>query len=691
VAKYVQGNVVMGAKYLPNIANYADLHLQPVRKLYITIEVLDKNNDTIETVQGLSTGGSLSVSGDSLIKRTGSLSFVLFDSLLPKRGSLLWMTNKIRVYAGIENNMSADGDLTNFCLGTFFITEPSIDISRDSRSISISLQDNMMRWEEEYLENKLVFDAGTPLYTAVTSLMNLYGEWNIDIEFTDLKIPYTLEFNEGESVLDIITKLRDLYMDWECYYDIDGTFVFKHVDIQLEGGEPVAWTFDKETDLITTFKESFSYKGVKNRCVVIGQMDSKGVTPRSEANIIDENSQFHRNELGTKTIVVVDTTLGDVLQCDARARYELYKASTFQEKLEINTLPIYYLDTGNVIEVRNLATKEMEKYVIDSISIGLGIEDEIGLSCHKVYYNQFETIGGSLGDYQAIADTVINGIQNLGWLSLSEKRVKDYFGLEGDGSDLIVRFEYEGLHGVTAYVTAFLDESRQTLTVDLADFESTGENGDTGNGKEEYSDRILGHEMVHAIMNNALTIDKTKDMPEWFKEGMAELIHGADERLKAIIVKDGKVDNTLVTSLVNRCVELLNGASFKSENMDYGAGYVISGFIDMNLTSGKTMKDFMYSIKMSNKSGDEAVKEAIVNTMPFTTYEQFVANFTQNGFNHVKINLTLNPTGDEVDTGSIAGTDHRGSVPLNAEDIFDNSKATQGVSAIGFKVGFVRP
>jgi hypothetical protein len=125
--------------------------------------------------------------------------------------------------------------------------------------------------------------------------------------------------------------------------------------------------------------------------------------------------------------------------------------------------------------------------------------------------------------------------------------------------------------------------------------------------------------------------------------------------------------------------------------MDYGAGYVISGFIDMNLTSGKTMKDFMYSIKMSTKRGDEAIKEAIVNMMPFATYEDFVTNFAQNGFNHVKINIVLNVDSDEVDTGSIGGTDHRGLVPLNAEDIFDNSKATKGVSATGFKVGFVRP
>lgn len=682
----------MSAKEIPNIANYADLHLQNIRKLHITVEVVDDSDNVIEAIHGLSTGGNINVSGNSLIRRTGTLSFVLFDMLLPKKENLLWMTNKIRVYAGIENMASVDNEITHFCLGTFFITEPAIDISKDSRTISINLEDNMMRWEQEQLENKLKIEAGVPLHTAVVQTMNFYGEFKVDVEFTDLKVPYTLEFMEGESILNVLTKLRDLYMDWECFYDIDGTLIFRKMEIQKKDGEPIVWSFDKESDLVTIFKENFTYKEVKNRVVVIGQMDTgTGLTPRAEANITLETSPFHKDQIGQRTMVITDSSMGNAIQCESKAKYELFKRSTFQEKLSINTIPIYYLDANNVIEVRNHATGDLELYVVDSIGIGLGIEDEMSLNCHKLYFNHFE-IGGSLGDYQKSADVVINGIQNLGWLSIPEKRIKDYFGLEGDGSKLIVRFEYEGLHGTTAYVTGYYGESTQTLTVDLADFVNpTGDSGDNGNGKAEYADRVLGHEMLHVVMNNSFGVEKTSIIPSWFKEGVGEFIHGADERLKLLIVENGSISNTKLTELVTRATELLNGGSWVSESKDYGASYVILKYLDTKITTGKTMKNLMSSIKQSTKSGGIALEESIVANTGFATFADFVTNFSANAVNHVKLNVKLNIGSDELDTGSIGGSDHRGSSSLNAEKVFDNSLATKGLSANGFVVEFIRP
>jgi hypothetical protein len=690
--KYIQGNIVMSNKDLPKIANYADLHLQPVRKLHITVEALDHNNRTIETIQGLSTGGSLSVSANSLIRRAGSLSFVLFDFLLPKEGSILWMTNKIRVYAGIEDLSTSEGTVTHFCLGTFYLSEPQISVTRDSREITIDLEDNMMRWEQKELENKLVIEAGTPLHTAVSSLMNLHGEWNTEIEFTELQVPYKLEFNEGDTILDILTKLRNLYMDWECFYDVDGTFVFRRMDIQKPYGEPIAWRFEREADLITTYKESFTYKNVRNRVVVIGAMDERtGLTPRAEATISLETSPFHRNKIGEKTKVFTENELSTMEQCDAKARYELFKASTFQKQLEINTIPIYYLDGNNVIEVRNPNTNEVEPYIIDAIQIGLGIEEEMSLSCHKLYYNHFE-INSSLDKYRESADLVIDGIMNKGWLSLSEKRVRDYYGLEGDGSKVIVRFEYGSKYGTTAYVTGYDNDSIQTLTIDLADFESPiGDSGDIGQTKAEYSDRVLGHEMVHIVMNSAFGVSKTMQMPDWFKEGVAEFIHGADERLKASIVTNGFIDPVKVTGLVQTATDLLNGSLWQSLSDFYSAGYVIAKYIDTKLSAGKDYKTLMASIKASSETGDLAIQNAIVENTDFATFEDFVTNFSNNAENYIKYNISLNVDADEVDTGSIAGSDHRGTVDLSAEQIFNNSLANRGESARGFTVEFDRP
>lgn len=688
---YMNGDIVLKFDDYTKLAEYENLHLQSVRRLIITIEVLDKNLKTIETIQGFSTSGNINISNSSLIRRTGSLSFVLSDYLYPKKESLLWMTNKIRVYVGIENLGSTDKSATHFCLGTFYITEPNVQIDKNSRSIEIQLEDYMTRWEQESLENKFVIESGTPLNTAVLSTMNFFGEFNTKVEFTDLTVPYKLEFNVGESVMSMIEKLRDLYMDWDCYYDTDGTFVFRKMQLQRKNGEPVSWSFIDKANYITSFKESFTYKNIKNKVIVIGKMDEKtGITPRAEVTLANEDSPFHAKNIGEKKMIVNEGNYSTESQCDSRARYELFKASNMQEKLDINTIPIYFLDGNDIVEVQNLATNEIERYVIDTISLPLSTNGEMSIGCHKLYYDNIES-NSSLDGYRKSSETIIDGIQNKGWLSLSEQRVKDYYGLEGNGAKLIIRFEHQEKYGVTASTTCYTGNDTQVLTIDLADFGSAnGENGDNGIGKADYSDRILGHEMVHVIMNNAMGAEKTTSLPSWFKEGCAEFIHGADERLKVVIVNNNNaIDDALVKNLIDRCVELINGATFQSNNTDYSAGYVIMKYIDRKIVSGKTMKNFMNSVKNSSSNGQQAITDAIIENTSFKSLDEFITDFKTGGSAYIRT-LSLDVGKDEVDTGSIGGIDHRGSVALNAESIFDESKAIAGVSAVGFDVEFER-
>lgn len=688
---YITGDIVMNTNDISGMANYRQLHLQSVRKILITVEVLDKDLNTIETIQGLSTGGNISISSESLLRRTGSLSFTLIDYLMPKKDSLLWITNKIRVYVGIEDLASKDSSVTHFCVGTFYITEPNIDIDATNRSISINLEDNMMRWEQEELENKLVIEAGTPLHTAVEELMRFYGEFNISVEFTDLTVPYKLEFSEGDNILSVLTKLRDLYMDWVCYYDVEGILHFHKMQIQREDGEPVAWSFIDNGDHITSFKESFTYKELKNKIIVIGATDEKtGLTPRAEAKITKDDSPFHENEIGVQKKVIADSSLSTESQCDAKARYELFKRSTFQERLDITTAPIYFLDGYNIVEIIDPTTNRPEKFIVDSINLGLGVGEDMSISTHKLYYDHFEA-DSSLEKSREVADIVADGILNKGWLSLSEKRIEEFYGLVGSGSKVIVRFEKGSRYGTTAYVTGYTSDSTQTLTVDLADFESYGESGDTGAGKAEYSDRILGHETVHILMNDVFGVIKTINMPTWFKEGSAEFIHGADERLKISILDSGAINDEKLSSIVQLATDMLNTNSWKGDNDSYSASYLILKYLDKAVLTGKSMKDVMQSIKASKSTGGTAVKDAIVTNTPFTKYEDFVSDFKNNAKAFVKTRITLNLVGDEQDTGSIGGSDHRGSKPLNAEDVFDNSTAVKGVALNNFKVEFDKP
>lgn len=684
----------MGVKDLPSV-NYVNLHTQAIRKIHITVEVLNKENEAIDTIQGLATSGSINISGESLLRRAGSIEFVYLDGLLPKPNSRLWITNKIRVYAGIENLSSTKNDddkVTHFCLGTYYITEPDIVIDSEGKTISIMLEDYMMAWEEKQTESVIKLEADTPLHTSVDNLMNLNGEWDTRVQFSDLKIPYTLEYPVGTPVMEILENLRDLYMDWNCYYDLDGTFVFERTKIQREDGEPVAWRFEGKEDLITSLAENVTYKGLKNRVVVFGGLNEKtGETPKSEANINLEDSPFHKDKIDERTLVVVEETYTNRIQCDSRARYELFKASTFQEKLDFTSLPIYFLDANNLIEAKSPSTNEIERYVIDSIDLDLGVESEMSVTSHRVYYDHFDIIG-EIGDYQKSADIIEEGILNKGWLSLAEERIKEFYGMEGSGSDLIVRFEYDAPFGTTAYTTGYVGSTTQSLTIDLADFEDLqGDSGDGGNGKAEYADRVFGHEMVHIVMNDYLTVKKTVELPHWFKEGTAEFIHGADERLKLSIVVNGSIDEGKLNKVIERANELSKNYVWKGDSDDYSASYLMIKYLDKRFKTGKSYKDLLEDIKKSNKDANISLKESILNNANFTTYEDFSNKLSSELRGFINTSMTLNLDGDEVDTGSIGGSDHRGTKNLNAESVFDNSKAVRGLDTKGFNVEIRKP
>jgi hypothetical protein len=691
-SRYLDGNVVMNSDSVGNVlANYSVLHLQSIRRLKITVEVLDKNNETLEVLQGVSNGGSINIDGSSLIRRTGSLSFTLFDYLMPKKNSLLWITNRIRVYAGIDDLRTQDTITTHFCLGTFFITEPSVTLATDNRTITINLQDRMGQWEDEEFENQVLIEANTPVSEAMKSILTVMGEKDFSlIEDDGNLVPYNITFDQGSTVIDAIQKLRDLYMDWEAFYNTEGKFVFRKMTLVYDRDVTPQWIYGQNSPLLLGYQENYTYKGVKNRVVIFGAMDNKtGIVPRSQADL-DPSSTFGRDDIGVKKKVLVETTLTTKEQCQAKAKYELWKASNLQEKITATSVPIYFLDANHIIEVFNPASQESERYIIDSISYGFTPSDQMTVQAHKVYYDDI------ILDAQDVqVDYIINSITNKGWLSIPEARIEQYYGLKGDGSLLVVNFQFNQSGGETAYTTGYLGTTTQTLTFDLADLgNGVGDNGDntaSGLSKGDYTDRIVGHEMVHAVQNNAFGMAKSASLPIWFKEGSAEFIHGADERLKISIVYDGKIDDAMLQYIINRGVALLNGDAWKGDSNEYSTGYLLMKYIDRNIKSGLDMKNFMATVQSSTHSGMDIIKEAIEANTVFTSFDNFVADFQANGANFVKTRITLNIDGDEQDTGSIGGSDHRGAIPLSAEDIFNESQATVGLISSGFVVQFDRP
>ena len=185
---------------------------------------------------------------------------------------------------------------------------------------------------------------------------------------------------------------------------------------------------------------------------------------------------------------------------------------------------------------------------------------------------------------------LVDQLQNR-WLAQAEKLIETHYGLTMTGQ---VHLSFvsnvdspEAAHIELEYMSGEQKASKITLEIDLTDFANAVNNAN-GSGPL-YFDRIIAHEMVHALMG--ANMDMTQ-LPPWFKEGTAELIHGADERVQA--------DLPLISAGQN-FVALFHNATIANPNISagYSVSYIAVKLLDKEIRSngGAGIKDIFDQLK----------------------------------------------------------------------------------------------
>lgn len=258
-----------------------------------------------------------------------------------------------------------------------------------------------------------------------------------------------------------------------------------------------------------------------------------------------------------------------------------------------------------------------------------------------------------------VITALIEQLQNY-WISQAESLIEQHYGLTGSG-DITLRFE-NGVEGVeAAHVEATYSGPNGVgtdlqLVIDLSDF------GDLPNGGSPYYyDRIIAHEMVHAIMARNMN---NPQLPGWFTEGTAELIHGADERVKA----DAEILS--IESNFNALFKTTPGSP--SLAAGYSVSYIAVKLLDKEIrdNGGLGIREIFDQLK-TGKTLDQSL--AVVSaahpelaTM-WNSLSTFESHFITVGFSQYTQLLTL----DDADTGSIAGSDY-GHSPLTASTVISD-------------------
>jgi flagellin len=247
---------------------------------------------------------------------------------------------------------------------------------------------------------------------------------------------------------------------------------------------------------------------------------------------------------------------------------------------------------------------------------------------------------------------VVDGLKT-GWLGSAEAMIKKYYGIEGDGADLKLNLGSidDGQWNVLASVSGYTESNGKvgtlSLNLDMSDF-GTGDTAD-GGAAFLYNDRTIAHEMVHAVMDRSMNM---VSLPKWFKEGTAELIQGADERLANAIAGGG-------------VAAVVSGAA--ASDPSYEGAYAASRYLHDKLKEAGVdggMKGLMtYLHENQSATLDTALNAVTKGTI--TDSSAFMADFQANGaaFITTKMNLT------NADTGAIGGLDADGGPVRTAKDV----------------------
>lgn len=248
--------------------------MQSVQNRYVRLELLNYQYQTVDNLEGIATSGSITIDANSDIRRTASIVFVVTDgSFDVQSGGKIWLDKYIRLWVGVQSFGSGDIEWTN--CGMYIIDAPNYQYDIETNTLSLSLLDLMAKLtgvRNGFLKGvTTVFKAGENIRQAIIDTLALAGFTKYVVEEAPSPgtIPNDLEFNIGSTVYDLLTGLRDIYPDYEMYFDLEGTFYYK----LIPNGEndPILIDDTVWQHIVISEQIDVDFQNVKNSIEVFGR------------------------------------------------------------------------------------------------------------------------------------------------------------------------------------------------------------------------------------------------------------------------------------------------------------------------------------------------------------------------------------------------------------------------------------
>lgn len=392
----------------PSQTDYELMQLK-VRNVKVKVEVLNFYFQTINSIEGQLIDGSISIDATSDIRRTCNVSLVVDDfSELVSPGGQLWIDKFIKVYVGIDNPRNNYQTVwTN--MGIFLINNPDCVYNATTRTVTFEGLDLMAkltgRRNGQLPATATVVPAGSNIANVVKdTITQLGGFTNYIIADAGYTVPYDIKKDMGSTIYDLLVELRDLYSNWEMYFDVDGVFHWQ--EIPSGQNEPVVINFNELAQpLVISDNINVDFENVKNNIIVYGRLLDSGEQIMYTVSDNNPESPFNISSIGQINYIVNDEQIYTNDLARQRANYELFLHARMNDSITMEVVPIYWLNDVNVkIAYTNLTNGIDGEYLIKTLSIPLGVSSSMSITAIKVYPEEPETITYT-NEYLYMGDT----------------------------------------------------------------------------------------------------------------------------------------------------------------------------------------------------------------------------------------------------------------------------------------------
>ncbi len=374
---------------IPNQTDY-DLSQLKVRNQRIKVDLLNFNFQTINSLEGKVTDGSISIDATSDIRRTCNITLVVENSeniLAP--GGQVWLDKFIKVYVGTDNPRNGNETVWNN-MGLFLINNPESVYNATTNTITFEGLDLMAKLTGRRNGQLPAVTTVVPAESKVADVVKqtitqLGGFDKYIIQDAGYEIPYDIKKDMGSTIYDLLVEIRDLYSDWEMFFDVDGVFHWQQIPNGIS--EPVVLDFNQlKQKVIISETIDVDFENVKNHIIVYGRLLDNGEQVMATSTDTISSSPYNVDSIGQINYIVDDERIYNNDLAQQRADYELFLHARMNNSITLEIVPLYWLNDVNVKIAHTNKNVGIEgEYLIKTLEIPLGVGNNMTITAIKVY------------------------------------------------------------------------------------------------------------------------------------------------------------------------------------------------------------------------------------------------------------------------------------------------------------------